>query len=166
MKTLVVIAFPDEAAAAAHHQTVRRWVDEGLLTLDDAVAVTVGAGGIPRIHQGLATPAAAASAGALFGGIAGAVLLTPLVGALVGAALGGLASLVPDYGIPDKFVREVGAQLGPHSSALALLVAAANVERLMPQLSELGGNVLSTTLPPEAEERLRRALAGDLDSTG
>jgi uncharacterized membrane protein len=166
MYTLVVIAYPGEADAAARRDTVRRWVDEGLLTLHDAVAVTVGADGVPRLHQELRTPGAAASAGALFGGIAGSVFLGPLVGTLAGAALGGLSGRLIDRGIPDAFAREVGAQLRPHTSALFLLVAGADVERLEPRLHELGGRVLQTTLPAEAEARLRHALAGEGGGSG
>jgi uncharacterized membrane protein len=97
MYTLVVIAYPGEADAAAGLETVGRWAYEGFVTLHDAVTVTVDADRTPHLHQGLATPDAAAGAGALFGGIVGSVFLGPLVGAVAGGTLGGLSSHLPDH---------------------------------------------------------------------
>jgi uncharacterized membrane protein len=55
-------------------------------------------------------------------------------------------------------VKEVSASLQPDSSALFVLVRDANPAVVRAVLEEHQGKIIQTTLSPEAEESLRKAL--------
>jgi hypothetical protein len=61
-------------------------------------------------------------------------------------------------GVDPAFVEDVGAALGPGTSALFLVVNAANPDAALAALRPYRGRVHHTTLDPEAEAALRRAL--------
>ena len=69
--------------------------------------------------------------------------------------MGGLT----DIGIDDDFLEEVGRQIAPCSSALAILVRRADPDKVLAELKKFKGKVLKTTLSEEDEDRIREALA-------
>lgn len=75
--------------------------------------------------------------------------------ALVGAVVGKLA----DLGVDPKFVHEVGAALKPDSSAIFILVRAANPNAALAALKPYKGRVYHTSLPSETEQELRDILS-------
>jgi uncharacterized membrane protein len=64
-----------------------------------------------------------------------------------------------DYGLDDDFVEEVSAWVRPNTSALFLLVKEAKADEVLERLRPTEAIVLTSTLAPEAEERLRQSLA-------
>ena len=62
-------------------------------------------------------------------------------------------------GIDQKFVKEVGEDLQPDTSALFFIVREANPEVAVAALKPYKGTVRHTSFPPEAEEELRRILS-------
>ncbi len=78
----------------------------------------------------------------------------PIGGAAVGAVIGSLR----DRGIDDSFIRELSAQLQPDSSGIFLLVQSADTEQVLAELRPYKGRVIHTTISPEVEAVLRKAL--------
>ena len=72
----------------------------------------------------------------------------------MGAMMGRLA----DYGIDDKFIKEVGKQITPGTSALFLYVAESTTDRVIDRLSRFQPTLIRTSLSKEAEDKLRAAM--------
>jgi uncharacterized membrane protein len=87
------------------------------------------------------------------------------IGAGVGAASGALAGKLSDYGIPDDFIKELGAKIKPNSSALFLLVQKVTADKVLPRMAAFKGHVLKTSLPEDREKRLREALGDTAPSS-
>jgi len=90
------------------------------------------------------------------------MLLTPLgglaTGMAIGASTGALSGVLAHYGIDDDFMRSMGQNIEPGSSALFILVRRVNFDKVLPELKPFGGKVLKTSLTNDQEERLRKAL--------
>jgi uncharacterized membrane protein len=63
-----------------------------------------------------------------------------------------------DYGLDDTFVKKVSQWVQSETSALFLLVKEAKADEMLEKLRPYGAVVLTTTLAPEQEQRLRQAL--------
>ncbi len=55
-------------------------------------------------------------------------------------------------------MKDMGGKLEPGTSALFVLVRKATADRVIPELRDLGGEVLVTSLSQESEDKLRAAL--------
>ena len=99
--------------------------------------------------------------GAVGGGLIGLLIgsiFFPVGGLVVGAIGGALVGASTDLGIQSKFVKQVGEDLTPGTSALFVIVRDANPNAALAALKPYKGNVYHTSLPPEAEKELRRIL--------
>ena len=83
----------------------------------------------------------------------------PIFGLAIGAASGALAGKLTDLGIDDKFMKELGEQIKPGTAALFLLVRSATADKVVPEMAQLGGTVLKTSLSTEQENQLKEALS-------
>ena len=156
---LVIIGFDNEFEADGMLQKLEEWHEQGLIELDDAVGARRGATDHVNIKQTKKLTGKYAKRGAGAGVLAGFLVGGPIGGLAAGAALGGIWGGMKDVGIDDKFIRETSGWLKPHSSMVFLLVRSANAEELMPRLKSFeDAHVLSTTLEPEAEQRLRSSI--------
>jgi len=159
---IVVLGFESEYGAEAMLEDVRRWQEEGLIEVEDAVIASAGPGGKVDIKQ---THRSEKGKFALRGGgvglLAGALLGGPILGVVAGVAVGALKGRSKDkkLGLDDEFVDEVSGWVHANRSALFLLVKQANAEELRVRLRPLKATILSTTLAPEREQDLRQALA-------
>jgi uncharacterized membrane protein len=158
MSELIVIAYPEEDRAEKVMSAMLSLQKDEFISLADAVCVSKNKHEKVRLHQSQRKTGEGAAWGAAAGLIAGSIFLTPLFGAGVGALIGGVAGRKVDIGLPDEFVKQVSTQLKPQSSALVLVVKAADKQVLMPVLQAQGGVVLSSTLNPENEAKLQAAL--------
>ncbi len=159
MSDIIVIAFrhPDAALQVAAQfqqletQRVLRLVDARVVVKDKE----------ERLHvKDVAGPPRAM--GALIGGLLGAVLfvMSPVLGALVGVAAGSVVGKLASSDLVDaQFVDDVAQALRPDSSAVFLQVDRANTEAVITVLRAFRGTLIQTTVPPEVEEELKRALA-------
>ena len=95
--------------------------------------------------------------GALLGLLLGG-LLFPVAGLLLGAGGGALVGRFMNLGVDGNFVKEVSASLQPGTSALFVLAHDANPAVVRAIMQEHPGKVLQTTLSPEAEESLKKAM--------
>jgi uncharacterized membrane protein len=160
MSELIVVAYDDVHRAAEVMATLRRLQTEYLVDLEDAVYVTKEATGKVKLHQAVNLTATGAIEGTFWGALIGLLFLNPLLGGLLGASAGALSGSLSDYGINDDFIRELGAQLAPGSSAIFILLRKMTADRVVPELSKFGGHILRTSLSKDAEARLQSALDG------
>ncbi len=158
MSSLVVISFdaPDEAEKVLASLKAQKKYDN--ISFKDTALVSKDAEG--KVHvkndvsQGTMT---ATGVGALLGLLLGG-LLFPIGGLLLGAGGGALVGRFMNLGVDGDFVKQVSESLQPGTSALFVLVHEANPAVVRAILQEHPGKVIQTTLSPEAEESLKKAL--------
>jgi uncharacterized membrane protein/uncharacterized BrkB/YihY/UPF0761 family membrane protein len=155
---LVAVAYPDEFRAAQVIETLKRLQMEHLIDLDDAVYVTRGADGKPRLHQIQNLVGARALGGAFWGVLFGLIVLLPVVGATRGAVAGGVSGALSDLGVHDDFAADLAACLQTNSSAVIVLVRQATPDKVLAEVRTFGGTVLRTSLSDADEAKLRAAL--------
>lgn len=158
MSNLVVVAYPDEYRAAEVLAALRRMSNEYLIDLDDACYVTKDARGKLKLHQNTSLAGAGAAWGGLWGMLIGLLFFVPFLGLAIGAGLGALTGKLSDYGIDDKFAKQLTATLQPNSSAIFVLVRRSTPDKVVPEIAKFGGTVMQTSLPKETEEKLQAAL--------
>jgi len=159
MSDIIVIAFrhPDAAQQVAAQFLVLQ--DRHALNLDDARVVMKDNAGQLHVKDVAGHPVAM---GALIGGLIGMLLfvMSPVLGVLVGAAAGGVIGKAFNSDMVDqRFVDDVAQALKPDSSAVFLQVSAADKAAVVSALRPYRGTLIQTTVSPELEEELKRALA-------
>ena len=160
MSTLAVIAYPQENTAGEAAAKLAEMQKEYLIQLEDVAWVTKKPDGKLKLHQGTSLTGAGAAGGAFWGFLFGLIFLVPFVGLAVGAATGALAGKLSDYGIDDKWIKEVAAGIPAGGSALFVMARSANAERVVPEMAKFGGTVIKTNLSPAQEQALEAALSG------
>ena len=90
----------------------------------------------------------------------------PWLGLAAGAAAGGLAGKLVDdklldFGVDNKFIKDVGNTIEPGHSALFLLVVEAKADEVEEELKGTNATVLQTSLSKEQEAKLRDMFAAD-----
>lgn len=166
MSNIVVLGFENRYGAEAMLDGVQGWQEAGLIEVEDAVVASAGPSGEVEIQQ---TRRSEGGKFALRGGgvglVAGALLGGPVLGLVAGVAAGALKGkrtaklAAQDHGLDEEFVKVTSGWVRADRSALFLLVKQANAEALRAELAPLKATVLTTTLAPEQEKRLRQALA-------
>src|SRR3954468_14043584 len=158
MANLIAIAYPDEATAREVLNTLARLQTEKSIELEDAVIVTRNQDGKVKLHQSSKTAAMGATGGALWGGLIGLIFLAPLLGMAVGVAAGGAAGALTDVGVDDNFLKNLGTQLGNGGAAVVVLVRQSTPDKVLPRVSQYGGEIIQSSLDNDAETRLQEAL--------
>jgi uncharacterized membrane protein len=158
MSNLVAIAYPDEATAGEVAQTLLELQKEHLIELEDLVIAVRREDGKIKLRQSFNPAASGAAGGALWGGLIGLIFLMPLLGAAIGGATGAATGALTDVGVDDKFMKELGEKLKPGGAALFVLVRRSTPDKVLPRISQYGGDVIHSSLSQEAEETLREAL--------
>jgi uncharacterized membrane protein len=156
---IVVLGFKNQYGAEAMLEDIQKWQEEGLMELEDAVIASRGPGVDVQIEQTHKPGGKYALRGGGAGLLAGLLLGGPILGLAAGVAAGGIAGALKDYGLDDTFVEEVSQWVQPETSALFLLVKEAKADEVLEKLRPHGAVVLTSTLAPEQEQRLRQALA-------
>jgi uncharacterized membrane protein len=154
---LVAIAYDDVGQAKQVMETLGRLQKEHAIELEDAVIVEHQPGGKMKLHQPSMAGAGAAG-GALWGGLIGLIFLMPLFGMAIGAASGAAAGAMSDYGIDDKFMKELGEKLPEGGAATFVLVKEATTDKVVPEVAKFGGHVIQSSLSNEQEAALQEAL--------
>ena len=157
MSNLIVMTFDNAAEAGEVRRALGRLERQGLLDLEDAAVVVRAPDGEVRVDNEVSSGVkVGAFGGALVGGLV--TFLFPALGIVAGAAAGALGAKALHRGVDQSFVEEVSAALQPGTSALFLVVNAARQDAALAALQPHRGRVYHTTLDPEAEASLRRAL--------
>jgi uncharacterized membrane protein len=160
MSTLIAIAYPDRLTAQRALAKLNELQKQQLIAIDDAV-IAHHEGDKIKLDQALSTTGAGAAGGALWGGLFGLIFLMPIAGMAIGAATGAIAGKLTDYGIDDKFAKEVGSKLTPGKSALVLLIRSATADRVVAEMKKenFGGELIQSNLSTEDEQKLIAAAA-------
>jgi uncharacterized membrane protein len=157
MSDLIAIAYPDVATAQQVAANAARAQQSHILQMDDMVIIERRRDGKVKLHQP-STAAAGAAGGALWGGLIGLLFFAPFLGMAIGAASGAAAGAVSDYGIDDKFMKEMGTKIEPGAAAVVMLVREASMDKILPEI-KIEGEIIQSSLDNEAEEQLAGALA-------
>ncbi len=159
MSDIVVITFDDPDEAGKVRESIRKTEKSGFVSLDDSAIVVKDAEGKVHVKNEVDR---GVKIGALGGGFLGLFIgflfLGPIgalvIGGLIGGGIGSLAHL----GIQHSFIKDVSDQLQPGTSALFIIVRDANPDVTVATLRQYEGTIIQTSLPPEAEEALRRSM--------
>lgn len=119
--TFVAWVFPTALAVDAAELRIKRFEQQGRLTVKDSATVIWQPGEkAPQVARRHST-AQAAGKGALWGGVLGTLLGGPLAGAAVGAAAAGAGRRMRRPHLPPAVVAAVRDELRPGGSALLVL---------------------------------------------
>jgi len=180
MAQLVVVGFKKDMYRASHVlNELQRMNDDWVVDLHDAVAAYRDYDGKLRVDQSYQmTTGEGAAWGGLWGSLIGATLAIPFtggvsaaaaagalaVGAVGGGAVGAGAGAIDaswwkdEFGIPDDFVKQVGAMVEPGDSAIYALLRSANPAVVADQFRGYGGTILSTTLSRDQQAKVEKVL--------
>lgn len=162
---LVAIVYPHEDTAEEVLETLQRLQKKLLIDIDDATYITKDMNGKVKVHQTSHPVAAGTTGGAIWGLLLGALFLVPILGMVVGATTGALAGSLAETGIDKDFAKELQKKLKPGNSALFMLISSITADKVIPELSQFGGDVIETNLSKEAEQKLQKELSkGDVKS--
>lgn len=154
MSDLIVIMFDAEADAAAALATIREVERAGGIHLTDTAVITKDPDGKVRTKNEISSDA---ESGAVIGAVLG--LIVPGIGSIIGAAAGAfLGSKFGDGGVDGGFAKDVATALAPGTSALFLMIDGGDPAGLAGALEPYEGRVYQTSLPPDFEAELNRAL--------
>jgi len=134
--SFIVVKYPGKDTADAALKAVMGLAKEKVVKLRDAVVITKTEKGKIKLHQ---TKDDATSKGLLKGGAIGvifAVLLGPAGWIVAGAAAGGALATF-DRGIKNKLLKELGENMTPEQSAMAVLVEEADWETALGRMADL-----------------------------
>jgi uncharacterized membrane protein len=134
--SFIVVKYPQKETADAALQAVLGLAKEKVVKLRDAVVITKTEKGKIKLHQ---TKDDSTSKGLLKGGGIGvifAVLFGPAGWIVAGAAAGGALATF-DRGIKNKLLKELGENMTPGESAMAVLVEEADWETALGRMADL-----------------------------
>jgi uncharacterized membrane protein len=179
MPQLIVVGFKKDMYRASEVlNQLQDMDDDWVVDLHDAVAVYRDYNGKLRVDQSYQmTTGEGAGWGGLWGSLIGLTLAIPFTGgatapaaavlaagAAAGGALGAGAGAIDaswwkdEFGIPDDFVKQVGASIQPGDSAIYALLRTANPDIVADQFRGYGGTVLRTTLSRDQESKVEDVL--------
>jgi uncharacterized membrane protein len=157
MSDLVAIGYDSLATAQEVAANAVEAQKTHVIDLEDLVVVERQQDGNVKLHQPSMAGAGAVS-GALWGGLIGLIFFMPFLGMALGAATGAATGAMSDYGVDDKFMKELGAALEPGAAAVIFLVRRVSVDKVLPEI-KIPGKVIQTSLNNETEKQLSDALA-------
>jgi uncharacterized membrane protein len=134
MATMVVLTFKDETSAEQMRDKLAGLQKLQLISLSDAAVVVRREDGKVKV---------------------------PWLGLAIGAASGALGGALSDYGVDDKFIKEVGKKIEPGHSALFLLVESWTEDKVMDEIKGFDAEVLQTSLSKEDEAKLKAAFGAE-----
>jgi uncharacterized membrane protein len=158
MSNLVAVAYPDETTASEVAQTLIQLQKEQSIKLDDLVVAIRNPDGKIKLKQSFKPAATGAAGGALWGGLIGLIFFMPLLGMAIGGATGAATGAMTDVGVDDNFMKDLGEKLQPGGAAVFVLVRESTPDKVLPRISQYGGDVIHSSLSTEAEETLQEAL--------
>ncbi len=179
MPQLIVVGFKKDMYRASEVlNRLQNMDDDWVVDLHDAVAVYRDYNGKLRVDQSYQmTTGEGAGWGGLWGSLIGLTLAIPFTGgatapaagalaagALAGGAMGaGLGAVdaswwKDEFGIPDDFVKQVGAMIQPGDSAIYALLRTANPDIVANAFRGYGGTILRTTLSRDQQSKVEDVL--------
>ena len=159
--SLIVLAFDAMDEAEKVHEALVQGKKEGLLTIQDSAVVVKDLDGKVEVKNQVSSGTwMATGVGGALGLLIGTIFF-PIGGLVLGLAGGALVGKFMDLGVDGKFVKQVGEEIQPGTSALFVLVSKENPAGEIAILRQFKGKVLQTNLSSEAEDAVRKALGDD-----
>ena len=162
MASLTVWKFdtPDGAdQALAKLESLKK---QQLITVQDAAVVSWPVGKKqPKTKQAVSLAGAGALQGAFWGMLFGLIFFIPFFGLAVGVAMGALMGHFSDYGIDDKFIKEVQSKVTEGTSALFLLTSDAVVDKVAEAFKGTKMDLIQSNLSAEQEAALSEAFSAE-----
>ena len=159
--SLIVLAFDTMDEAEKVHEALVKGKKEGLLTIQDSAVVVKDADGKVEVKNQVSSGTwMATGVGGALGLLIGTIFF-PIGGLVLGLAGGALVGKFMDLGVDGKFVKQVGEEIQPGTSALFVLVDKENPGAELAILRQFKGKVLQTNLSSESEDAVRKALGDD-----
>jgi uncharacterized membrane protein len=159
MNDLLVIAFSSEQKAEDVRQKLFQMQKEYLIELGDAVVAVKDPDGHVKLNQLFNTTAIGGVSGMFWGALIGLIFMMPLAGAALGAASGAVSGALTDFGIDDKFMKDIAEAVPPGGAALFVLVRKMTTDKVLEGLKGVGGTVLRTSFDKSKDDAIRAALA-------
>lgn len=157
---LVVLGFDSRRQAEQVWDLGRRMSRQGLVDLADRAVAWREENGAVCVRHGARRVRSAVVGGAVCGATVGAVFLAPAVGLAIGAGGGALARrLLMTETMDSAMIRRIAGHLQPGRAAVFALVRESR-PAVIEALREYRPMVIRTSLPPEREDALVRALRG------
>jgi uncharacterized membrane protein len=158
---MVVLTFKDETSAEQMRDKLVGLQKLELIKLSDAAVVVRQQDGKVKVKQAVSLVGAGALGGAFWGMLIGLLFWAPWLGLAIGAVAGAAGGALSDYGIDDKFIKEVGSKIEPGHSALFLLVERWTEDKVMDEIKGFDAEVLQTSLSKDDEAKLRAAFGAE-----
>jgi len=158
MSDLIAIAYDGEDTAFRVKDRLVSLTKEHVIELEDLVGVVHHRDGKTEIKQSTDLTSMGALSGAFWGLLIGLIFFAPIFGLAIGAIAGALAGRFSDYGIDDKFIKEVAESVGPGNSAVFLLVKKMTPDKVVDAIKDYSGRVIRTSLSEAEEANLRDAF--------
>ena len=157
--SFLVLKYPKADTAMAALATLKQLSNDKVVKLRDAVAITKNQKGKIKLHQ---TKDDSTGKGFVKGGLIGVVfaaLFGPVGWIAMGAAAGGLFASF-DRGIKNKLLKELGQDMTPSESALAILVEEAHWETAFARMRShgYGGQLVVSEIVPGDLETVEKLL--------
>ncbi len=135
MTALTVWRYDTPFGAEAAAVRLKRLEERKVLTVHDAITIAW----MPRAQEPVIghlkhSTAASAGKGSVLGGLVGMLVLAPVAGAALGAGVASVSARLRKSGIDEEFVKELGAQLTPGSSALLVLSSDGDLDEVRPAM--------------------------------
>jgi uncharacterized membrane protein len=165
MNDLLVIAFSSEQKAEEVRQKLFQMQKEYLIEMGDAVVAVKDSEGHIKLNQLFNTTAIGGVSGMFWGALIGLIFMMPLAGAALGAASGAVSGALTDFGIDDKFMKDVAEAVPPGGAALFVLVRKMTTDKVLEGLRGVGGTVLRTSFDKSKDDAIRAALAAQTPPT-
>jgi len=162
MATLTVWKFETPTGADDAVVTLESLAKQELIKIHDAATVSWAPDKKkPKTRQLNNLAGAGALGGAFWGLLFGILFFIPLIGLAIGAAAGALAGSLTDVGIDDDFIGKIREQVTPGTSALFVMTSDAVLDKVEEAFKGTHGQLISTNLSKEQEDKLREAFAED-----
>lgn len=156
MATLTVWKFDTAEGAQDALTKLSELSKQQLIQIQDAAVVAWPAGKkSPKTQNYGSMTGQGALSGAFWGMLFGLIFFVPFFGMAVGAAMGALAGKFSDYGIDDKFIKEVREKVTEGTSALFLLSANAVQDRIAEAFQGVHMELIQSNLSGEQEAKLK-----------
>ena len=157
MSQLVVLGFDTEEQALEALKSLRRLESDGRISFEDTAVISHSLDGKFSVkNEASGTTETGAVVGAILGGFV--TFMFPVAGIAIGALAGAGVGALMGRGVSGDFVKDVKEELPPGKSALFLLVRGADRDAAIGVLRNFTGEVIQTTLDPDAEQAIRDAL--------
>jgi uncharacterized membrane protein len=154
---LVVITFDNETDARDCMNSLRGIEKLGQMSIEDTAVVVKDQSGKIRVDNEVS---GSTETGAVVGGSLGLLLgfMFPVAGIAIGAGGGALVGKLLNRGVDGQFVKDLGEELQPGTSALFITGRGSNHEAVRAALDPFKGKVYQTNLPSDLEDELNRVL--------